>query len=85
MKKYIWTGLGGGARGMHVRVRHHRIHLYPYELQVMPYASLSYIGSSPIPVVPYARYVHLRPRKILLVPLCVFRYDTMRTFQQASQ
>jgi hypothetical protein len=66
---------------MYSRVRHHRIHLYPYELQVMPYWNLPFVVSSPMPVVPYARYIHLRPRKILLVPLCVYRYDTMRTFQ----
>jgi hypothetical protein len=69
---------------MYSRVRHHRIHLYPYELQVMPYWSLSYIGSSPMPIVPIARIVQPRPRKILLVPLCFFQYDTMRTFQQGT-
>jgi hypothetical protein len=70
---------------MYSRVRHHRIHLYPYELQVMPYWDVSFISSSPVPIVPYTRVIRSRPRKILLVPLCVYHYDTMRTFQRETK
>ena len=62
---------------MQRRVRHHRIHLYPYAMKDVPYLHAPFIGSSPLPAV-YTRYSRKRSpslRKILLIPLYLSAYD----------
>ncbi len=49
------------------KVRHHRVHLYPYEVIDTPLWSLPLIGPSPTPLPPYPRPCKRLPRKIHLV------------------
>ena len=51
------------------KVRHHRIHLYPYDFFTAPLWSLPVIGPSPSPMTWYSRTRRVCLRKIHLVPM----------------
>jgi|GEM_PF-5323089 len=65
---------------MYTRIRHYRIHLYPYAMKDVPYLNAPFIGSSPLPAVctRYSRRRCPRLRKILLIPLYLTAYGKMR-------
>ncbi len=68
---------------MNSRIRHYRIHLYPYAMNDVPYLHGPFVGSSPLPAV-YARStrkVRPRLRKIFLVPLYPAAYDRIEKFR----
>lgn len=69
---------------MNSRIRHYRIHLYPYAMKDIPYLHRPFVGFSPLPVA-YARSTRRtrrRLRKVFLVPLHPAAYDRIEAFRQ---
>lgn len=74
---------------MYNRIRHYRIHLYPYAMKNVPYLHGSFIGSSPLPVMSQLRWRNKTRRrslrKILLVPWQPATYNTMQGFHDETR
>lgn len=49
------------------RIRHHRIHLYPYAFANLPQGNLLFVTPTPTPLARYSRKRYPQPRKIHLI------------------